>query len=284
MRRFFIIILAFCAICFQAFAQKAVTVGATVDYFAPLTESPATAKKAAIEKAKIKALADHFGTIINSTSFIAEGGSGTDFENLSYSEIKGEWLKDKSIDVQVLSFDLNNGLVLRAKVVGMARPLDSPGIDLKAKILRNGRKDSYESNVFDSGDLMYLSFKTPVKGYLAVYMLDGEDNVVYCLLPYMDDDKGLVEVDAGRDYLFFSPDEAPGKAESYQLVCREGKILNEICIVFSPNKFYKASDNKADEAALPRTLEKKDFNQWLSKLKTRDRDIQVIYKAISIQK
>ena len=81
-------------------------------------------------------------------------------------------------------------------------------IDLQTVILRNGIDEKSASTDFKDGDDLFLSFQSPVNGYLSVYLVDAENNA-YCLLPYRAQQAGIYKVEANRRYLFFKETSAP---------------------------------------------------------------------------
>ena len=82
----------------MAFAQKTKKVCGEYIYYAPSTQSLEDAKYTALERAKLQALADEFGTVItqsNSTVMTMENGkTDSRFFSLSGSEVKGEWIEN----------------------------------------------------------------------------------------------------------------------------------------------------------------------------------------------
>ena len=80
------------------YAQKARKVCGEYIYYVPTNQSLEQAKNIALDRAKIKALADEFGTIVsqtNSTVLTNENGKTDNrFFSLSGSEVKGEWLEN----------------------------------------------------------------------------------------------------------------------------------------------------------------------------------------------
>lgn len=157
---------------------------------------------------------------------------------------------------------------------------------ISAKILRNGTDVKFESESFKNGDDFYLYFKSPVKGFLAVYLIDNEQKA-YCLLPYANNSTGQVIIEHGKEYIFFSqklvlPEEAQ-TVEEYILTTEKSVEYNQLYIIFSPNEFTKANDNQTVEG-LPRELAYTDFQRWLIKCRNRDYEIRVDSKMIEIRK
>ncbi len=286
-------VLAFLCLAPVCKAQKIVKVAAEYTYVAPSDVSPEQAKTIAFERARLTALADEFGTIIsqdNSTVAVNENGkSVVDFLSLSSSHIKGEWLETLEEKVMSAYYDMNAGLIITVKVVGKARAVKRAQIDIVAKILRNGTDIRAESEDFHHEDDLYLYFRSPAKGNLAVYLSDETKNV-YCLLPYRRDTDGKVDIGANRDYVFFSPEMADADnkniVEQYMMLCDKPIEFNQMFIIFSTNAFVKANDYSLPEECreLPRQLPFDDFQKWLSKVRTEDRDMVVLQKSIKISK
>lgn len=272
-----------------AFAQKLKTVEAEYTYYAPENVTLEHAKRIALERAMIQALADEFGTIVtqqNATRVENRNGqSDIDFLSIGGSEVKGEWIETIGEPIYNIRYE-GNMLVVVCKVKGKAREIVSAGIDFQAKILRNGTDDKFESDLFRSGDDLYLSFQSPVAGYLAVYLVDA-DNQAYCLLPYRNQTEGIYQVNANQRYLFFNTREAPQAerpyVDEYVMTCSRSSEHNQIYVIFSPNSFAKATDNATDDL-LPRELAYNDFQRWLTKCRKRDKDMNLRMVPITIEK
>lgn len=270
------------------FAQKIKTVEGECTYYAPENVTMEQAKWTALDRAMIQALADEFGTIVsqsNATKIENQNGqTNIDFLSIGGSEVKGEWIETIGEPIYNIRYE-GEMLIVSVKVKGKAREIVSAGIDFQSKILRNGTDDKFESNQFHSGDDLYLSFKSPVKGYLAVYLVDA-DNQAFCLLPYRNLSDGIYQVKANQHYLFFNIKEAPQTerpyVDEYVMTCASSSERNRIYIVFSPNLFAKANDNTTDDL-LPRELPYTDFQRWLVKCRKRDKDMNLRMIPITIE-
>lgn len=287
-------IIALLLITLPVFSQKIKTVEGEYMYHAPENVTIEQAKRTAVERAKIQALADEFGTIVSqsSTTSIANinGESSTNVLTLSGSDVKGEWIEDLGEPKVQVNYE-GDMLVVTAKVKGKAREILSAGVDFTSKILRNGKEDKFESDDFKNGDDLYLAFQTPAKGYLAVYLVDAE-NRAYCLLPYrnMDD---IYQVNANKRYLFFSQEEAPAEeqplVDEYALTCERQMEYNYIYVIFSRNQFTKANDAASNKqidgyAGAPRELSYEDFQKWLGKCMKHDAEMNMKKIPITIKK
>ncbi len=287
--RFFITVCLF-LFAFPALAQRTEKVRAEYIYHAPENISLEEAKRIALERAKIQAIADEFGTIVSqsNTTMVSNrnGESSTDFFSLGGSEVKGEWIET----IGEPSYDINyeqGMLVVKAIVSGRIREIVSAQIDIKAEVLCNGTDLKFARTDFKNGDDLYLYFQSPVDGYLAVYLLDEVSQTVYCLLPYQASDDGAVSIKHDVSYVFFSVNKALDNAsivDEYVMTCSNEKEYNSIYVVFSPNRFVKAKSESSDIETLPRQLPLDEFQKWLSKIRNRDKEMRVERKFIMIEK
>lgn len=268
-------------------AQKAEKVCGEYTYYSSLDKSPEEAKRIALERAKIEALAEKFGTTVSQNNFTnvknENGNSSIDFHSIGGSEVKGEWLET----IGEPDFQVNieqNQLVVKVSVCGKAREVVRAEVEFSASLLRNGMEDRFKSEEFRDGDDIYLSFVSPANGFLAVYLVDNEQKV-YCLLPYRQSSGSAVEVKHGCSYLFFSAKKAdnPEEVDEYVLTAEKEEEHNQFYIIFSPKSFTKAIDSAFDEA-LPRELTFSEFQRWLSKNRNKDKHMQVSIRNITIKK
>lgn len=272
-----------------SFAQKVQKICGEYTYYAPSNISLDEAKKIAIERAKLTALAEEFGTLISQSNITVveneTGKSNIDFKSLSQSEVKGEWIEDTKEPEAIPSYE-QGMLIIHAKVCGKAREITKAAINFTATVLRNGKDNKFESATFKEGDDLYLRFQSPVKGYLAVYLVD-EDQVAFCLLPYAKDSRGQTEIEHGQSYLFFDAESVSVNekqtVDELTVTCERIVEHNQLYIIFSPNPFIKANDHQKSEG-LPRELAFSDFISWLSKNRNIDKDMQVEIKHIQIHK
>lgn len=289
-----ILSLLLATIIIPAFAQKVKTVEGEFVYYAPENVSPAEAKRYALQQAQLNAIADEFGTIIAQTNLTRIEGnneqSSTRFNSFGSSDVKGEWIE--TIGKPEYNTEYENGLlIVKCKVKGKARELVSSQAEFQAKVLRNGTEDRFESEQFRSGDELYLSFKTPINGYLAVYLVD-DDEVVQCLLPYSGQQNGIYQVEANKRYVLFCEKESPhDQVDEYVLTANHKVEHNQMYVVFSPNQFFKAVDASSqkeveskDIAGFPRELSFEDFHKWLAKCRRRDKEMSLKKIMITIKK
>lgn len=269
-------------------AQRIQKVCGEYTYYAEANQSLNDAKRAALEGAKLQALANEFGTVISQSNAqkekLEDGKESSYFFSLNASEVKGEWIEDVGEPTYETSF-VQDMLVVKCKVCGKARELSNEAVDFTATVLRNGTEAKYADVGFRSGDDMFLLFRAPIDGYVAAYLID-ETPTAYCLLPYIGDADGQQPVKHGEEYIFFSPDKAgkaAGKVDEYTLTCSSEIERNQIYVIFSPNPFTKALDNQMSER-LPRQLSYEDFAKWLGTCRKRDLKMGVKVMHIEIKK
>lgn len=270
-------------------AQKVYTISGEYNYFAPENISLSEAKRIASERARIEALATTFGTVIfqdNRTLIKNSNEKSTiDFLSMSGSDIKGEWLGDTKEPAYTIRYEQEQ-LVVTASVSGNAREIVKAGVDFSALILRNGTTAKFESDRFKNNDDVYLLFQSPVKGYLAVYLLDESGNA-YCLLPYKGDKDGKTEITPNKEHLFFNSRYVAVKdaylIDEYILNCNKENEVNYFYIIFSPNEFTKANDISSKNN-LPRELNFSDFQKWLTDNRNKDKAMQVTIKSVVISR
>ncbi len=268
-------------------AQRVQKVCGEYTYYAEGNQSSNDAKRAALEAAKLQAIANEFGTVITQSNVQKEtsvnGEENSYFSQLSASEVKGEWMEDIGEPTYEISF-VQDMLVVKCKVCGRAREISNEAVDFTATILRNGMEAKFADANFRNGDDMFLLFQSPADGYVAVYLID-ETPTAYCLLPYMGNSKGQQAVKHNEEYVFFSPAKASKgeQVDEYTLTCSNEIERNQVYVIFSPKPFTKALDNRIDDG-LPRQLSYEDFSRWLSTCRKRDTKMGIKVMHIEIKK
>ena len=283
------IIVCLCFLCVDAFPQRTEKVYAEYIYHAPENISLEEAKRIALERAKIQAIADEFGTIVSqsNTTLVSNrnGESSSDFFSLGGSEVKGEWIETIGKPEYEINYE-QGMLVVKAMVSGRIREIVSAQIDIKAEVLCNGTDLKFARTDFKSGDDLYLYFQSPVNGFLAVYLLDEVTQMVYCLLPYKSSSEAVTPIEKDKPYIFFSAKHAGDKGhwvDEYTMTCTNPVERNTIYVVFSPNEFAKANSNNVDEL-LPQELSFEEFQRWFSEGRIKDKKMIIECKQIIINK
>lgn len=282
----------------------------------PERESLTEARDRALELAKINALENAFGTLVmqGNTIYIENKKTGekvetnTTFKMIGNTAVKGEIIqilktdfkesrKKEKVDrkkVEITYIDCN--ITLEAK------ELTDTKIEIEAYPL-NSTNIIRPTTDFYNGDDLFLYFRSPVNGFLTVFLDDGQQ--AQCLLPYRKMPAGMEEampIVADKEYVFFSDkpefnyfDDDFFAEDTYEMVASSEKDLNQLYIIFSKTPLNKPILNKdendkllveleKDKYELPRVIESDAFKKWLVKIQQIRNDVQVINQMISIEK
>ncbi len=287
----FLLLLTFSCV---SFGQKIKTVEGEFTYLMPEDVSLSAAKRHTLQQAKLNAIANEFGTIVAQTNLTRMETNGERskmrFNSFGSSDVKGEWIETlgkPEYDVQLI----DGAQVVTCRVKGKIREIVTSQADVKVKVLRNGREDRNEDDRFKDGDDLFMSFQTPLKGYLAVYLVDDNEQV-QCLLPYLNQQSGIFQVEANRRYVLFSAKDDPQLyVDEYTMNAERSEEYYQIYVIFSPNLFVKAVDVASEKvvkgndiAGYPRELSFEDFHKWLAKCRRHDKDMCLKKIFISVKK
>lgn len=290
MKRFIVLLMVFS--CVQPFCaqedSREKTAKGSYTYEIPQSMSYEQACQAALIKAQNDAIAEAFGLSVGeeNTIFISniDGKSSTNFHSATLGSVRGVWLADEKAP-EFEKFLQDGRDWVKVTVKGKAREIRSAGIDFEVAPIRYKADKELATDVFKNGDDFFLYFKSPVDGYLTVFLFDITAGEAFCLLPYQDSGKGAYPIKFNEPYYFFSPDHAQvgeGNVDDLVMTCAEGKPeeYNQLFIVFSPNPYAKkmattGQKQLTDELVIPSSLEYKDFNKWLMKCQQKDEQMEV---------
>lgn len=266
-------------------AQDVRNAKGSISYVIPHNMTLEHAEVVAVEQAKLKIIADNFGTVVSSSTTLTmsdeNGMSSLNSFTFGETEVRGEWLETIS-GPKVERTVINNEFVLNIEIAGKIREIVSSPIQFHSMVLRNGVTDNCSSDRFKERDKMYVSFQSPEEGYVSIYMTDGK--AVQCLFPYSGLSSEHMKVDADRRYVFFSKNDSgnldPMRVRECTLGCEADNEYNRIYMIFSPNKYAKAVDHYDSTPKMPRSLSFEEFHTWLSKL--RQLDNQLTCKSFDI--
>ena len=263
----------------------------TYTYYVPENVSVEDAKRTALERAKIEAIANEFGSIVSQSNstvvFNRNGEFDSQFYSFGGSEVKGEWIETIGEPEYEVQYS-DRTLIVKCSVKGKAREIETAVVEFVSKPLRNGTDLKFESTEFRDGDDLYFYFQTPISGYLAVYLLDETIQTVYCILPYKNQSFSAIPVEADKRYVFFSEKDADKIArhlvDEYTLQCENEKEFNTLYILFSPSEIGKQTGFVSSVSDKPDNIPFKDFKQWLSKILSKDKQLQLKEISITISK
>lgn len=250
--------------------------------------------KLAEELAKIDAL-QSFGTIADQefNMMIKEGKA--DYNIIAKTEIRGEWIE--TIDGPFFKEDfkqektgqgIRNIKWITCTIKGKAREL-TPRAQIDFYPLNYPNLSNRTTEFTDEGNLFFY-FKSPVDGYLSVYLDDG--NSTSRLLPDTysppEFEKG-VRVTGDKSYIFFSPEHnnlQQEGVEEYMMFTTQKIEFNYLYIIFSENPFVKPilhDKQIINGNTIPKSLRSDKFQQWLIDNKYADPAFQVQRMAITLK-
>lgn len=259
-------------------AQKKKNVQGTATYTVSESDNITIpeAKKECINRARAEAIKEAFGETITSNVNMVDaqlnGKDLSDFVEETTLMSRAEWLgdtKEPQVDVDYV----DDRLVITATVWGEAREINQAKIDFSWKVLKNGTDGKVETDAFNNKDRIYIKFRTPAAGFLAIYLLDSTNKEASCLLPYKTNFSGQQRVLPGREYTFFDKT-TDQKAIGYNLTTKAPLELDQIVLIFSPNPFTKCNETTGDRRH-PNSLAISDFYKWLHKISKQDKDMVV---------
>lgn len=277
--------------CLAVHAQKTKTVSASYTFYAPESMSIEEAKREALQRTQIEAIANAFGTIIgqnNTTQIRNENGdTKMDYSSLRWSDVKGEWIETIGQPKFDIRYD-NHFLIIECDIKGKAREISPIVIEIIAKPLKNGTDLRYEANNFKDGDELYLYFLSPIDGYISIYLLEESSQTVYNILPYKAENLACTKIVGNKEYIFFSKNHVEKNEKNYVdeyiLTSDLDKEFHILYILFSPIELGKQRGFESDEMSLPKNIPYIDFQSWLSKSLSRNKDLQLIQYSLLIQK
>ncbi len=275
--------------------------------FSPETESPVEARKRAIHEAQMDAMTKAFTTVVTERTMqvldTRNGHTSDYFHTFGESELNGEWIRNLS-EPEFTIVPVEKGNMYTVKVYGEARERKYNRIDVDCRLLCNGTNrdiDRSRGNIFYEGDELYVYFNSPVDGWLAIYLMDDdEERTTQLLVPYDDQKETAYPIKANKEYVFFSKKTAEPQYVDFVIrmivEARKNIDINDLYIIFSPNEFrqasstaYKHSRHNTNESEvqanlMPRETTFKKFDKWLSNQRKEDADLQLIPITFSINK
>lgn len=241
------------------------------------------AKIKCIEEAKIDALKKRFGEMVFSDFIVSESDINDEITSIyindASSSVKGEWLADEKEPMIDIDYDGKN-LTFSAEVWGKAREIVRAKTDVKWHVQKDIGGKKIDTDKFASGERIFLNFKSPSDGFVAVYLI-GADDEVACLLPYRKDNSGRYKIKGGKEIEFFDKTTDP-EASYYKLNTNMPHEMNQLVMIYSPNPFAKCSDKSVDPKH-PNVTDKTAFGKWLLKNQRADKEMMVSRAWVTIQ-
>jgi len=286
---FFVLIFSVQNICF-AQKSKLINVKGKAEIRMEEADCIGEARKNVIDAASINALENAFGRVIvqGTNTYIENIQTGdkvqtnTQMNTIGNSMVKGELVE---MDIDKLEWvvrertnptGIQNELWLFCEISGKAREISKPETTFEIAALKCAIEENCVTSNFKNRERMYFSFRTPVQGYLSIYMEDREDGMVYRLFPYSKMDgnyEHAVPVDSDKKYILFSeehhkdyfPDLSRSTVDPIVAYTSKNQLFNRIFVVFSEESYKKPILDINKEAGGIKTIEPTKFYEWVSK-------------------
>jgi len=271
-----------------AFGQKVkVTSGeAEVIQYPNMTYDEAC--KAAWQEAVISAIQKEFPTNVDRESRLSVKDDQSHFYFVGNVKVRGQWIKDLE-EPKFTPFNKDGVTSVKCRVKGLVREAVSRP-KLEFEVLNHPNVASRTTEFYNYEDL-YVYFKSPIKGYLSIYL--EESDSVSRLLPYQkmkDDLVNGVPIEGDKDYLFFDPKRSTFKDipvdEIFLFTNRtQTPDYNTLYILFSENPYHKPilyPGGTEQGFQMPSKLPSRKFREWLEECRTIDTQFQDIPIVITI--
>ena len=282
---------------FSAHAQKEKKSSAT--YQINLTQSNFTESEACQkckELAMIEAIEKQFGrvvvqgnsTLIKNTTTGEETETTQIFNMIAETYVNGEWIE--TLDESCERFVYEEEFWVKCSVKGKVRELLQPKIELVTKTL-DCLQDNCESDEYEDGESFYMYLKSPVDGFVTIFISDAE--VTQRILPYSKMPKGMmnaVEVKADEEYILFSQEKDKlnlgAYVDEYEMYAENEVDQNRIYVIYSEKPLIKPALYKSEEEEfdMPMQLDSEDFQKWMAKQKRYNPEMVVFRSDITIKK
>lgn len=281
--RIFILFVAVVCAVEPVVAQKlrTATVSGEYSYYPPETMSLEQAKSVAVERARLEAIASEFGTSVSQTNTLhvsnRNGDTDSDFQLLGQSEVNGDWLADTREPEITVGYDAGM-LQVSAKVWGRIRERKRAEFDLSIETLCNGMA----SERFRHNDRFSVRFRSPVNGFLSIWLADDVLGQLYCLLPYEDAGGVARAIESRKVYTLLSTDDPAYPYREETILTTEQEVeFNRAVFIFSTSNFSMPLTSQGE--FLPE-LSVSEFNKWLQRNRVKDENMYVTQKVLEIKK
>lgn len=262
-------------------AQRIATVCGEYRYTVPGEIPLNRAKQIAIDKARNEAIANEFGQVVSQSTNTTIHSSGTQSsvqsDSYASTESKAIWLSDTKEPEVSIAYE-NDVMVITASVCGKARELKTAEVELRMQVVSN----SIETERFKNNEKVAIHFKSPVNGYVSIFFRDDNAGMIYCMMPYENEDGTAREVKSNKEYIYLSTEDPiyPYQEETI-LVTDKTVEFDTFILVFSKKDFSMPSSEAGEFVP---ELPVEDFQKWLRKNRINDETMQTIEKSIQIHK
>ena len=257
------------------------------------------ARAIALEQARLQAMADEFGTQISQSTQTrietSQGSTETRFSTLANSFVNGVWVEDVR-EPEFEFFNLGAEQWISCSIVGMARRVVKASVDFEAKPLKC-LDLGCETQDFNDGEPLFFYFKSPVDGFLSIYLDDGSN--CQMLLPYQNMSGNTLQIEADREYFLFRQDPKYNytdlsEVEEYELFTEApDREIDMLYVIFSTEDYYKPNVRNDDNDGgtdsqkyddYPKFTDSRSFREWLNRNLTVNENLFLKVVDITISK
>lgn len=287
-RIFLTLVLACFCLCSFARKEKEVKAKATYQMVADINLSIKENRKRCLDQAQVHAIADAFGINIVDIKRDERVDDNGDYNEYFYAgtelTVRGRWVRDTKAPVLTETIDDKGQYLITYTVEGIVKEVSQPTIDIHWDILVGNPDSKSRGDIFNNGQRIFVDFKTPEDGYVAVYLYEERTDSVSCLLPYRQDADGRFEVKKGMQYTFFDRGQNPvAYPVYYNMSVKEKLERNRIYVLFSPNVISPCYVDRGD-GKHPDSTSFLEFQKWLDRIKTQDENLFIDNRWITIKK
>jgi hypothetical protein len=257
------------------------------------------AREEARQQAQINAIESVYGAYVERDSDVNIEEGRTRFRIIGQTRVRGDWLKtvsekygEKKEKIQGRPRKETETWI-SCRIEGRIREIGLPETALEFTPL-NCPELICRTYDFRDGEPFYLSFRTPVDGYLSIYIRDESEHV-FRLLPYLKMPEryvNTVPVSADNSYLFFLNQENYDYFPEFSYMMIDEVVMSavqpeeflDLYVVFSTSDYQKPLlDSVVEDKAgniMPKSLDPEKFEEWLGDNRIHDPAFQ--YKRITL--
>jgi hypothetical protein len=233
----------------------------------------------AYEEARLQAMIDAiqnaFGTYVEQQTDMTIIDGKEAYNIIGGTKVRGDWIETLDEDfreefrVETTKLGKQNMKYITCNIKGKVRKT-IPKADIEYVALNCPDVVCRTTNFYNDEQL-YMYFKSPVDGYLSVYI--EVDNITYRLLPYttmIDEQQNGVKVRADQDYIFFSEEYNTFRnmpVDELEMFTNKKLEYNTLYVIFSEEAFVKPVLDPKEEVngrIMPKSIESTKFRGWLS--------------------
>ncbi|MEM1137179.1 MAG: hypothetical protein AAGI07_15175 [Bacteroidota bacterium] len=247
------------------------------------------AKQKVIDAARIDALEKTFGRVVvqGTNTYIENIQNGDRVQtNTQMNTIGNSMVKGEIVEMEINKLEwvlrnknnptgISNELWLLCEITGKAREVTEAETAFEIIPMNCINNGNCQTTRFKNRDRIYFNFRSPVSGYLSIFMEDNEDGMVYRLFPYSKMQgkmENAVSVQSDVEYILFSenhhknyfPDLSRSIVDPIVAYTTKDQLFNRIFIVFSEEEYKKPILEVNQQAGGIKTIDPERFFKWIS--------------------